>query len=333
MLNILTELEHLPNLVTSILSIHPLSESPIPAPAADIQPPLVKKEKERPSDAYVFERKLQGGFLPEGNIFVPESIIRSLGIEHGDVVRATVKNPHSNPPQCYFEVVEKAKTKADAPSRRQISHAVVTKVAGEMFAEPVDREALTEEERYRTFRISATDSMKFFLEEGDVIDIAYYDNNSDAGVKVIWKHSTDGPTHKTPLPSSHYKSKEDQEPQEHTVTVNYNGSNVLVVGGDCRKARYQEAIERCNGEFNLLEGTADQSRLESAIKRADVVAIMIEYTSHQSSWDTVKFCKQYGVPFVIRNTMGVNMLLVETASALQKPDLYMEASEDLLQTS
>lgn len=61
---------------------------------------------------YPFSRKLSGGFLikgtPSENIFVPESIIRELDIEEGDIVSAeTIEGASYSTPTYYFNIVEK----------------------------------------------------------------------------------------------------------------------------------------------------------------------------------------------------------------------------------
>src|SRR5690606_15916665 len=70
---------------------------------------------------FLFERKLKGGYIPAIDTYVPESIVRSLNLSHGDLVKASPKRGS----HFHFDLIKKGNE--ENPDRAEIKYGIVEK--------------------------------------------------------------------------------------------------------------------------------------------------------------------------------------------------------------
>lgn len=303
-LNILTTLK-----VSSNDDFEPhLEESSKDTPLEDV--------KARSKNSYEFERHLKGGYIREIDVFVPEKIIRQLGFEDGDLISAVSLGNK----MYHYELVEKAKERRPT-NRIQLNFCVLSKrdsmlVASE-YLEDGELKSIKYNDAPYTFRISDETRIKEDLEEGSIVDIAYYKDNVDV-FRVIWKHQlpTEGPR-TPPLKSSHYKIK---NPKSDTTETNeLLGKKVLLVGDKGRivgrTAELQNAIQRNGGELIHADGSETINRLESMVKNCDLLISIVTSCSHIKAEKAKEFAKKYDKPFKFIDSIGISTL-VQTAKSL-----------------
>jgi hypothetical protein len=137
------------------------------------------------------DRKIVGGYINTLNspAFLPESMLREKGFDHGDKLKVSKKTPHGDLFRYEFELVEKAKQ--PNKERSQYNLCVVEKDNTMHFVEKthggsVDSYLRFNEVPYK-FIIKDEDVKKFKLGPGDLIDIAFR-TNDPTSMKVIWKY-------------------------------------------------------------------------------------------------------------------------------------------------
>ncbi|MGP4074155.1 DUF2325 domain-containing protein, partial [Piscibacillus sp. B03] len=167
-----------------------------------------------------------------------------------------------------------------------------------------------------TFLLSREDVIEHQLKEGDIVDLAYYQSQPST-VRVIWKHDTKREAYQPPMKSGYYK--QDTKKKEDTTQHNLEDKRVLVLGSQPRKAEFKEAIESAGGQFDWIEGTEGEERIERKVVNSDVVIILIKYIRHHASQFTVKMCKEHGVDYSIVDTFGIQTVVHAAAEPQVKP--------------
>lgn len=147
-----------------------------------------KFNKKKDVKGYKLERLVVGGRL-NNKIYVSESIIRRLQVDHGDILTATYKGTDNGDVKYYFEVVERL----DLNENKDIdvfpygileynneisSYVVTTNIYGQ---------TLRIDEAPIEIRLEERDVEKMGLRLGEVIDIAWEKNKPET-VKVRWLH-------------------------------------------------------------------------------------------------------------------------------------------------
>lgn len=265
---------------------------------------IESSDKKVERKAYQLTRQLRGGYLKEIEAFVPEGAIRMLNAEDGDYLYATEKENGR-----YFYELAKKGERRDT-SRREINFGTVRK-DGSLLV--VDRtllnggEDIKWNEMYHSFVISDEDRLAFQLREGDIVDLAYYENNPN-GARVIWKHDLheDECDEAAPLKSGAYKNK-DGKKQEKTNEL--EGKTVFVLGCEPRRAVFEQAVENAGGKFIWAEGTEGEDRLRKLVEQADIVVILIRFIRHHASQYVVKVCKETCTDYSIVDTLGVEAVV------------------------
>lgn len=267
---------------------------------------------------YRLERQLRGGFIKELNAYVPEGAIRSIGAEDGDYVYAK----HKGSGHFYYELAEKGSP--INTERKEVQFGIVEQ-SGDLFM--VSRSLMNGGQNTKingvlhTFLLSREDVLELKLEDGDVVDLAFYENKPST-VRVVWKHDTDEKGYQAPLKSGYYKDSNGTK--EKFVDPLLENKNVLVLGLEPRKAEYKQAIEQHGGTFDWVEGTEGEERLERKIAKADVVIILIKYIRHHASQFTVKTCKEHQVAYSIVDTFGVQTVVDAAVTPQVQPASELE---------
>lgn len=188
-------------LVKAIAEVNPLSSIPAPkfkgpsktAVAIPVKESLTNETVEESLIVYEekFERNLRGGFLPNNKLFVPESIVRSIGAENGNIIRATEikgEKQANGHPKFHFEVIDDS-VNEKAQGRKQFNKCVVKSAGGRYYVDysQEDSSYIRVNENVFAPVLSQEDIYNFGIKEGDIVDIAFYENNL-LHVVCIWKH-------------------------------------------------------------------------------------------------------------------------------------------------
>ena len=253
----------------------------------------VKEEKE----SYRFERKLRGGFVPEVNGYVPEGVVRYLGLEHGDQVYATPKettNQKSN--HFIYQLAEKGDGKDD-PKRMQYNFCPVVKEAGRLIVEKSSEtgEFIRYDEGLYLVVLSLDEVFDFRVSEGDLIDIAFPINRPEKA-KIIWKHETTAIEETNPGPTKKMEKTASPKPSiinEQTLM----GRTILVIGNEPMKSIYRTSVEERGGEFLWADAKYSLERLEALVRKSDICVFLLSVSGHIGMEHIKQMCKNYDVPF------------------------------------
>lgn len=254
---------------------------------------------------FKFERQKCGGTLEGKDAFVPEALIRAIGIEHGDYLFAEENgNLPDGKPRYSYTLAKRGKGIPRKGSR-------VLKRVKVKYDETVCRHYVDEDRMGRTLRIDEV-PYSFYLqpydvqmkevEVGDTIDLAYDVQKPNEAV-VQWKY--------TVVPSDDAEKTvvvpEEKEKTETPQTL--TGKCVVVVGMEPKKAEMREEVEKRGGTFRWVHGKrGDVATTESAVKNADVLVLYLNHIGHggsgKGSIGIVEMAKEYGVSFETLHTYG-----------------------------
>ena len=272
-----------------------------------------KEEAESLADekGYLFERKLKGGYVQALKAFVPETVVRRLGLEHGDYVKA--KEIHSEEDEStryYYEVLEKGEKKE--AERIEINYGLVEKDGHLLMVKKTllnGGEPIRLNDTPHAFLIRDEERVENGIQEGDIVDIAYMKKDPSIH-RVIWKHAMD----------EVQESKTKEKIQKVKIKNNYalstnikdnilRGKHVLVVGCEPRKSSYKAHIEERGGVFSWAEGIEGKKRLKTMVQKVDVVVLLIRFIRHRASQDVVDICKEINVPFTVVENLALQSML------------------------
>lgn len=290
-------------------------------------------ENQLDSPVYTFERKLRGGLFPALNYPIPEKMVRELGLEHNDIVKIIKSEVIKGAGIRYwFELVEKG-NKGNDNQRVQFNYCIVER--DPQLGSFMVRKTATDDIKVNgipfTFLLSQKDATDFNIEVGDIVDIAYYENNIESQ-KVIWKHNTHLLSPKISATieekklnrkssSDHEENKEISYPIDITL---FQNKTVAIVGSEYNmKLRYQQVFEQIN--CNLIHASGDEPsiRMESMLRKADIVVITIDGTGHHGAKTATEICKEHGIPFVCVDRNGPQYILLEIEKVLKRQSMIV----------
>lgn len=274
-----------------------------------------------------FERKLRGGFIPclDGGYFIPEKMVRDMGVNDGDLLKIVAEHPGADQTYYTFEIVEKN----DSENLNRVEHRYckVEKDGNLLVVKESLGEAIRIGELPMTFVLKEKDVQLFRLEEGDIVDIAYYRNSPTETVKVVYKHETDIVAERTieqrkkEFQCSHEDDKCTKQGRIVHFPVDlqlFADKKILIIGGMSRHNDYKKAFEELGVEFEALSGDEDGKRLEAAIKRNDIIVLVLGELSHAASTMAVRMCKTYDKPFDYTHSNGIQSVLLSAENAIHK---------------
>ncbi|HEU5139700.1 MAG TPA: DUF2325 domain-containing protein [Bacillales bacterium] len=251
---------------------------------------------------YLFERKLKGGFIPDLDVYVPEKVIRKLGLTHGDWVKATRTKGN------YYEFELVKKEKGMNEDRGEIKYCIVEK-DGELWVchRTLSGRSIHLDDMPFTVRLKESEIQTFHLEEGDIVDVAYAKDNPTI-CKVVWKHKIKDVPPPSPLPSGFYKerSPHDHDIQEHP---DLKGKKITLIGCINRYPTYRERFTALGSEVYAMDGTEDDERIAATIKKSDMVLMIIPAVSHGGTAAAKKHCKAYDIPFSTIDSIGISSVV------------------------
>ncbi|MHB1629902.1 MAG: DUF2325 domain-containing protein [Bacilli bacterium] len=250
-----------------------------------------------PGGVFSLKRQLSGGLA--GPYFVPETIIRRLGLEQGDEVAVRARGdtlPNGKPALTY--TLHAAGARIPQAERIEHSLCLVHREEDSWFADD--------------FPILTSDRGKFHLEPGDVVDVAYWQNESDH-VRVVWKYETTLP----PQSTNHNQrghSPQDSMPATPPRSIRLasppkvkaapmpmrsplTGQHVMMVSGLPKESYYRRMFEQFGAQCIFLTGDEKKETLLSAIRRADIVVLITSAVSHEAAFQVGRLCKELKVAY------------------------------------
>jgi hypothetical protein len=260
---------------------------------------------------YRFDRKIRGGYIQEIDAFVPEKIVNELDLHHGDLLYAKlIKQVPGGPDHYDYEVAERGSGKSPEgivevnwgiveyyPATQ--SGFAVTRTSSGQFAD-----GITLHGEKLTLTISDDDANMFKLQEDDIIDLAFYENNPE-NPKVRWRHSF-SETRKieaaTPKPSGYYKSKK-QDGKEELDQV-FEGKTICCMGYEPGWSDFRDEIEKRGGEFIGVTGRESRDSLAGTLSKSDCLIMTLGHVGHGGTQWAVPYCKNNGIPYTSIKTFG-----------------------------
>lgn len=306
-----------------LLKLHPVA-APVQEEIKHVELPIIEQEEEdfakllEESEqvidaddgriAHRFERKIRGGYIPEIDAFVPEKIVNELNLFHGDLLYATkIREIQDGPDHYSYELVERGPGKSPEgiveikwgiveyyPATQ--SGFAVTKTSSGAFADGifVHGEKLT-------LAISDDDANMFKIQEGDIIDLAFYENNPE-NPKVRWRHSfSETRKIESPKPSGYYKRKQDDKEEVDQV---FTGKTICCMGYEPGWADFREEVEKRGGEFIGITGREARDSLSGILKKSNCLIMTLGHVGHSGTQWAVPFCKNNGIPYTSIKTFG-----------------------------
>ncbi|NBK46739.1 DUF2325 domain-containing protein [Staphylococcus delphini] len=283
-----------------------------------------EKEEHSQSDeldnVYILSRNLRGGIgLKENNdkdtVYVPENIIRSENLEHGDYF-AYEKNGLSIGRDSFIKIETLPKGSIEEKEITSYDYAVIafddilqSYICNEYYNDGV----LT---KLTTILIHDEDVAKFKLEVGDLVTIAHMPDKSIA--RVRWKYSLNEaiptPTSKKP---TYYKQNTQGKDEDEVDKEEFLGIYVGVLGAEKFNNGYTEEVNKRGGTIFYTDSDVS-STVESVINKSDIVLIPIFNTSHAKALIAKKLAKKNNKPFIILKSNGRNTFVNEIRAQLEK---------------
>lgn len=263
-------------------------------------------DNEKKIPGYRFERKLSGGFLIKGNIqdniFVPESVIRTLDLKTGDIVSAELQNGSTKFNQRYDYKIVKRTEVPEETGINQFTFGIVkyeSSIDSFYVEENIHKETLRYDEAPMRYIISRSEEENFNILSGDIVDISWYEGSFDKA-KINWKYKTEEITDLKTI-SEKKLSYKDSLPNK---TVNktaktrlLKGKTICLIGLEPYWAKYRSLIENHGGEIILVESSKHKVSRSASIRKSDLVIVGISHTSHSASIHAAEKAKDYGVKF------------------------------------
>lgn len=273
-------------------------------------------DKEKRIPGYEFERKLSGGILLKGNIqeniFVPESVIRTLGLESGDIVSAELQNGSTRYNQRFdYHVVERA-TQPKKDNIHRFAYGIVkydASIDSFYVEENIYKESLRIDEAPMRYIARSDEEESFNLTSGDIVDVSWYEGSFDKA-KINWRYNTDEvPQSKTIEKRQLIHKRTKKETVSATPNLTLKGKTICLIGLEPKWAKYKKLIEDHGGEILLVESKRHKVSRSASIRKSDIVVVGISHTSHDASIHAAQKAKDYNVKFEAIEGYGGNTFL------------------------
>ena len=241
---------------------------------------------------------LSGAEMGFFKLFIPESILREEGIEEGDWVKANVKDRKhiQGIPKVryYFERIDSGIIKN--PSNRQMEEylVVLRDEHGDFYIE-FEKEG----EPFKIY-INDDNSGNFSLEEGDLVDYAYFSNDYLEG-RIIWRHFIDMGKMKKPKKSSYYKRGDRAHKK---VSNEWKNKKIAIIGFESNKNSFEEEVLSRGGIFRYFTGDERLESLSSQLIETDLIIVFIDSISHDGMFKIRAVAKNLEIPVEYSHHIG-----------------------------
>ncbi|KXH87516.1 DUF2325 domain-containing protein [Sporosarcina sp. HYO08] len=249
------------------------------------------------------DRKLKGGILKgkNGDVFIPEKLIRTHGFVHGDYIEAIGDDPHN----LYF-IKRRESTTAHECNRVELSYCLLSTtsdgylVANQRIMDGKIQTIKLDGETPYQFLIKDNEIQSYQLQQGSVVAIAYFRNNPSS-YRVVWQYPdyTDELATQTPKPSSYYKESSNHKENKWNIAEEQllKDKNIVIVGADFRSSDFIALADEADFTIHTLSGDENRSRFEAAVRNVDLIISASAHSSHRSSKIAKDYAKKYNIPF------------------------------------
>lgn len=233
---------------------------------------------------------LSGGELGSFKLFIPESILRDEGIKEGDWVEANVKERreiHGIPRVRYF-FQRISPGEIENPFNRQMEEYLV------ILTDQYGAQYIEFEKDGEMIKIYVTEenSGNFTLEEGDLVDYAYLEDDYFGG-RIIWRHFVDMSKLRTPRKSSFYKRN---NRSERNYTEEWANKKIAVIGFESNKNSFEEEVITRGGIFRHFTGDERLESLTSQLIETDLIVVFVDSIGHDGMFKIRAVAKNLDIP-------------------------------------
>lgn len=282
---------------------------------------------------YVVQRRLTGAQLLDAYgqqaFFINEKMIQMLKLQDGDIVVADGE-PYQSLTKPYIKRVVDHLDLEYNPIE-VFRQAVVERKDGELVVtHNIYGKRLKVNGSKVTYHVK-DDRIQFMVQEGDIVDLAWYANDDDAqdNMTIRWVYPLEDesqPAEKAEKSKSAEKKPAKKEKKHlalglskqifgsmqqgaqdaKKLKVDLKGQKVGIAIGNGQNGEILKAtVKACNGDPRLINAfTGKSKKIEKAVKNLDMVIMIKSYANHPSSWSLAKACKKYGVKFAVSNKMS-----------------------------
>lgn len=262
----------------------------------------------------VFHRNLRGGTIGAEEIYVPESVVRSLGLESLDWVKAVLISSSYGKGRYEYICMEKHQAgcadKLEKDIRNVIEYGIV-QYEETLKSYYISAKTEMSELPHKIILVNG-DVIRFKIEKGDIIEYAYWNDDIMHG-KIVWKHPQKtldflkkGINKTEKDTSGTLKKTETKKRAKRMLKPSLNNYTICMVGGANRNLQrgIKEEVERRKGVFIFCSGDEPKNTLESRIKKADFVVVYTESISHDSMYYTKAVCKKHQIMVSYTKNLG-----------------------------
>ncbi|MEI3891882.1 MULTISPECIES: DUF2325 domain-containing protein [unclassified Bacillus (in: firmicutes)] len=265
---------------------------------------------------YLFERKIRGGFVPEIDGFVPEKVIRDLGLKHHDYVYAIEDGYANGDMKKYQYSLAKRTEKPVDDNRVQVNLCPIEK-DGNML---VVRKSLEDGRDIKfgevpySFLLNVDEVIDLKLKEEMIVDIAYPADKPDR-VKVIWIYDVRDSEPEATLVFQSKRTaskKEEKHVEEDEIVIDEDalkGKSILIIGNEPKKAIYKASIEQRGGSFLWADARSHVTILEPLVKKSDMVIFLLKVSKHVAMKQIKALCKERDIPFLTTFSTGKSTIV------------------------
>lgn len=241
---------------------------------------------------------LSGAEMGFFKLFIPESILREEGIEEGDWVKASVKDRRNiqgiPKTRYYFERIDSG-TVQNSSNRQMEEYLVVLRDDHGDFYIKFEKEG-------NPFKIYINDdnSGNFSLEEGDLVDYAYFNKDYLKG-RIIWRHFIDMGKMKKSKKSSYYKKGDHAQRR---ISDEWENQKIAVIGFESNKNSFEEEVLSRGGIFRHFTGDERLESLSSQLIETDLIVVFIDSISHDGMFKIRAVAKNLEIPVEYSHHIG-----------------------------
>lgn len=278
-------------------------------------------------DIYILKRQLYGGegIRPKSNnsVFVPESVIRNLCLNHGDSFKY-IKDGIARGRDLFENVTGISHDESIEPNEI-ISYEYAIVEYDDSLNGYISRKAYDDNQLVRIEKglIHNNDVERFKIKDGDIVSIARIKDRPTYRVRWLYDSQEYGKIIK-PKKSSHYKENRSiNSNDKYNEDNDFKNLTISIFGGDTFINSYIEEIEKRGG--NVLYTDSDiHSRIETLVSQSDIAVIPIEHTSHAKAKSAKEVAKKLKKPYVILNNNGRTYFINEIKQALKDNNMSNE---------
>lgn len=266
---------------------------------------------------YLFERKIRGGFVPEIDGYVPEKVIRELGLKHHDYIYAIEDGYANGDMKKYQYSLAKRTEKSVDDNRVQVNLCPIEK-DGNML---VVRKSLEDGRDIKfgevpySFLLNMDEVIDLKLKEEMIVDIAYPADKPDR-VKVIWVYDIRDSEPEAKLVFQNKRTinrkEEKNNIKEDEIVIDeeaLKGKSILIIGNEPKKAIYKSSIEQRGGAFFWADARSHITILEPLVRKADMVIFLLKVSKHVGMKQIKALCKERDIPFLTTFSTGKSTIV------------------------